>query len=78
MIAHVCNLYVGDLIITLGDAHIYENHIDQVKEQLSRKPLPLAGIILNPEIKNINKFKMTDIELTDYQSHPAIKADMAV
>ena len=78
MIAHVCNLYVGDLIITLGDAHIYENHIDQVKEQLSRKPLPLAGLILNPEIKNINGFKMTDVELTDYQSHSAIKAEMAV
>lgn len=78
MIAHVCNLYVGELIISFGDAHIYDNHIEQVKEQLSREPLPLSGLVLNSEVTNINNFKMTDIELTDYQCHDPIKADMAV
>jgi thymidylate synthase len=78
MIAHVCNLEVGELIIVLGDAHIYSNHIDQVKEQMSRKPLPLANLILNPEIKDITKFTMQDIELADYQSHGPITAPMAV
>jgi len=78
MIAHVCNLYVGELIVSLGDAHIYENHLEQVKEQLSRIPMPLPGLVLNPEIRSINQFTMADIELTDYQSHSTIKADMAV
>ncbi len=78
MIAQVCNLEVGDLIICLGDAHIYENHIDQVKEQLQRKPLPLAELKLNPEIDVITHFEMSDIDLLNYQSHAPIKADMAV
>lgn len=78
MIAQVCNLEVGDLIITIGDAHIYNNHIDQVKEQLSRKPFPLPTLKLNPEISVITDFEMSDIELVNYQSHDAIKAPMAV
>ena len=78
MIAQVCNLEVGELIVTIGDAHIYNNHFDQVKEQLKRKPLPLATLKLNPTIEVITDFKMTDIELTDYESHEAIKAPMAV
>ena len=78
MIAQVCDLGVGDLIITFGDAHIYNNHIDQVREQLSRKPLPLCNLILNPEVKDITKFTMDDFELENYQSYPAIKAPMAV
>lgn len=78
MIAQVCNLEVGELIITLGDAHIYENHIEQVKEQLSRKPLPLPELKLNSEIEVITDFEMSDIELVDYKSHEAIKAPMAV
>lgn len=78
MIAQVCNLEVGDLIITIGDAHIYTNHVDQVKEQLKRKPLPLATLKLNPSIEVITEFEMNDIELVDYQSHEAIKAPMAV
>lgn len=78
MIAQVCNLEVGDLIICIGDAHIYENHIDQVKEQLSRKPLPLPKLKLNSEINVITHFEMEDIELENYQSHEAIKAPMAV
>lgn len=78
MIAQVCNLDVEDLIITVGDAHIYNNHIDQVNEQLKRKPLPLAKLELNPSIDNITNFEMDDIELVDYASHEAIKAEMAV
>lgn len=78
MIAQVCNLEVGELIITLGDAHIYENHVEQVKEQLNRKPLPLPELKLNPEIEVITDFGMEDIELVNYQSHEAIKAPMAV
>jgi thymidylate synthase len=78
MIAQVCNLEVGDLIITIGDAHIYSNHFDQVKEQLTRKPLPLATLKLNPEISVITEFDMVDIELENYTSHEAIKAPMAV
>jgi thymidylate synthase len=78
MIAQVCYLEVGDLIISFGDAHIYNNHIEQVKEQLSRKPLPLPHIVLNSEVTSITEFEMTDVELVDYQSHESIKAPMAV
>jgi thymidylate synthase len=78
MIAQVCNLEAGELIITIGDAHIYSNHIEQVIEQLKRKPLPLPTLKLNPEIEVITDFDMTDIELVDYQSHDAIAAPMAV
>lgn len=78
MIAHVCGLEVGELTIVLGDAHIYENHVDQVKEQLKRKPLPLATLQLNSNIKDITKFEMKDISLDGYESHDPIKAPMAV
>lgn len=78
MIAQVCNLEVGELIITIGDAHIYENHIEQVKEQLARKPIELPKLKLNSEINIITEFEMSDIELVDYVSHDAIKAPMAV
>jgi thymidylate synthase len=78
MLAQVCNLEVGDLIITIGDAHIYNNHFEQVNEQLTRNPLPLARLELNSEISVITDFEMEDIELADYQSHDAIKAPMAV
>jgi len=78
MIAQVCNLEVGELIITLGDAHIYSNHVEQVKEQLTREPLPLPELKLNPGITDINKFSMDDIDLIGYTSHDAIKAPMAV
>ena len=78
MIAQVCGLGVGELVIVLGDAHIYENHVEQVKEQLLRKPLPLPQLQLNPSIDDINKFAMDDIELVGYMSHEAIKAPMAV
>jgi thymidylate synthase len=78
MIAQACNLEVGDLIITIGDAHIYNNHVEQVKEQLKREPLPLPTLKLNPEIGVITDFEMSDIELIGYTSHDAIKAPMAV
>lgn len=78
MIAQVCNLEVGDLIITLGDAHIYKNHIEQVKVQLERTPYPLPTLKLNSEISVITHFEMDDIGLEDYQSHETISAPMAV
>ena len=78
MIAQVCGLEVGDLIITIGDAHIYQNHIDQVREQMSREPLPLPKLQLSPIVKDITKFTMEDVELVGYTSHEAIRAPMAV
>lgn len=78
MIAHVCGLQVGEFVHVLGDAHIYLNHTEQVKEQLEREPLPAPTLWLNPEVKDITKFTMADIRLDNYQSHNAIKADMAV
>jgi len=78
MIAQVCDLEVGEFIHTLGDAHIYLNHIDQVKEQLTREPFTSPTLWLNPNIKDITKFTMNDIKLEGYQSHDAIKAPMAI
>lgn len=78
MIAHVCNLDVGEFVHVLGDAHIYLNHVDQVNEQLTREPMALPQLWLNPEIKDITKFTMSDIALIGYESHSAIKAEMAV
>ena len=78
LIAQVCDLKVGELIISTGDTHIYKNHVEQVKEQLTREPFPLPHLKLNTDIKDINDFKMEDIELENYQSHGPIKATMAV
>ena len=78
MIAQVCDLEPGEFIHTLGDAHIYNNHIEQVNLQLSRKPLPLPAMKLNPLVKNIFDFTFEDFTLENYQSHPAIKAPVAV
>jgi thymidylate synthase len=78
MIAQVCDLQVGEFVHVLGDAHIYLNHVEQVKEQLQREPLPAPQLWLNPEIKDIDKFTMADIRLDNYQSHSSISADMAV
>jgi thymidylate synthase len=78
LIAQVCNLDVGELVHVLGDAHIYLNHVEQVKEQLDREPLPAPQLLLNPDVKNIFDFTMSDIQLINYTSHNAIKADMAV
>jgi len=78
MIAQVCELEVGELIVSTGDTHIYLDHIEQVKEQLTRESLPSPKLWLNPEIKDIDKFTMDDIKLIGYESHPPIKAKMAV
>lgn len=78
MIAQVCGLEVGEFIHVMGDAHIYINQIDGVKEQLTRDPLPLPKLWLNPEVKDITKFTMDDIKLIDYVSHPTINFPFAV
>jgi thymidylate synthase len=78
MVAQVCSLGVGEFIHTLGDAHIYSNHMEQVKLQLSREHKPLPKLILNPEVKSIFDFTFEDIKILDYTSHPAIKAEVAI
>ncbi len=78
MIAQVCDLEVGDFIHTFGDAHIYNNHFEQLELQLSREPRPLPKMILNPEIKNIFDFTYTDFTLQDYNPHDHIKGSVAV
>lgn len=78
MVAQVCGLGLGDFVHTLGDAHLYENHLDQVKEQLSRELRPLPQLKVNPDIKDIFSFKYEDFELTNYDPHPAIRAQVAV
>ncbi len=78
MIAQVCDLEVGDFVHTFGDAHIYSNHLTQVNLQLSREPFAKPTMKINPDIKNIEDFKMEDFELVGYESHESIKAKMAV
>jgi len=78
MVAQVCDLEPGDFIHTLGDAHLYSNHLDQANLQLSREAYPLPKMKINPEVKNIFDFKFEDFELVDYQYHPHIKAAVAV
>lgn len=78
MVAQVCDLEVGDFVHTLGDAHIYSNHMDQVHLLLSREPRPLPKLTLNKEIKNIFDFKYEDIKIEGYDPHPVIKAEVAV
>lgn len=78
MIAQVCDLEVGEFVHTLGDAHIYLNHVDQVNEQLSRNPFPAPKLWINPDIRDIEQFTMLDVKLMDYQCHPPIKAVMAI
>lgn len=78
MIAQVCDLEPGEFIHTFGDVHIYSNHMEQVNLQLTRKPFPLPTMKLNPAVKNIFDFKFEDFTLENYQSHPAIKAPVAV
>lgn len=78
MIAQVCDLKVGEFIHTLGDAHIYSNHLEQVRLQLTRDHRPLPKLILNPDIKNLFDFKFQDISIEGYDPHPAIKGEVAV
>ncbi len=78
MVAQVCELQPGEFIHTLGDAHLYTNHLDQAREQLSREPRPLPTMRLNPEIRSIFDFKFSDFTLENYDPHPSIKAPIAV
>ncbi|MCX6966220.1 MAG: thymidylate synthase [Verrucomicrobia bacterium] len=78
MVAQVCGLEPGDFVHTFGDLHLYSNHMEQVKEQLSREPRPLPTMTLNPAVKNIHDFKFEDFTLSNYDPHPAIKAPVAV
>lgn len=78
MMAQVCGYEVGDFIHTFGDVHIYSNHMEQVKLQLSREPRALPKMTINPEIKNIFDFDYKDFKLEDYNPHPGIKAKVAV
>lgn len=78
MLAQVCDLEPGDFVHSFGDVHIYNNHLEQVKLQLSRTPYPLPQLKLNPEVRDIFGFRYEDFELVGYQSHPGIKAPVAV
>ena len=78
MVAHVCGLKVGEFIHTLGDAHLYLNHLEQADEQLQRKPYPLPKLVLHPEVKDIFDFTIDDIVFLDYKHHPKISAPVAI
>lgn len=78
MVAQVTGLELGDFVHSFGDAHLYTNHMDQIKEQLSREPLPLPTLKINPQVNNLFDFVYDDFELVDYQSHSAISAPVAV
>ncbi len=78
MIAQVCDLEVGEFVHTLGDAHLYTNHLEQADEQLTRSPFDLPRMVLNPQVKDLFAFRFEDFTLQDYQHHPHIKAPIAV
>ncbi len=78
MLAQVCDLEVGDFVHTFGDAHLYHNHFEQAKEQLSRTPLSLPVMAMNPDVKDLFKFTYEDFTLEGYEAHPNIKAPIAV
>ena len=78
MVAQVCNLTPGEFIHTLGDAHLYTNHLEQARLQLSRKPYPLPRMSINPAVKDIFAFQFEDFQLLNYECHPHIKAEVAI
>ena len=78
MLAQVCGLQTGEFIHTLGDAHLYNNHLEQARLQLTREPRPLPKMHINPDVRDIFSFRFNDFELTDYDPHPHIKAQVSV
>ena len=78
MVAQVTGLKPGEFVHTLGDAHLYSNHLEQARLQTTRQPYPLPQMKLNPEVTSIFDFRYEDFELTDYQAHPHIKAEISV
>ena len=78
MVAQVCDLAPGEFVHTFGDAHVYSNHFEQAREQLSRTPLPLPRLELDASVRDLFAFRAEHIHVRDYQSHPAIKAPVAV
>jgi thymidylate synthase len=78
MVAQVCGLAPGDFVHTLGDAHLYTNHLEQARTQLARTPHPLPCLVLNPDVKSIFDFRFDDIAIEGYKAHPSIKAPIAV
>jgi thymidylate synthase len=78
MIAQVCGLQPGDFVYTLGDAHLYNNHVEQARQQLAREPRALPRLVLNPDVHSVFDFRFEDIAVQDYAPHPAIKASVAV
>ena len=78
MVAQVTRLELGDVVHTLGDAHLYDNHVDQAKEQLSRKPRSLPTVQLNPAVTSVFDFTYDDFEVVEYNPHPHISAPIAV
>lgn len=78
MVAQVCDYGVGDFVHTLGDAHLYSNHLEQARLQLSREPRPLPTLHLNPEVRDLFAFRFEDIRLDGYDPHPHIPAPVAV
>jgi len=78
MVAQVCGLGVGEFVHTMGDAHLYSNHLEQAKLQLSREPRPLPRLVLDPAVKNLDDFEYEHIQLVGYDPHPGIKAPVAV
>jgi thymidylate synthase len=78
MVAQVCDLQPGDFVWTGGDCHLYTNHLEQAREQLSREPRKLPKLAINPDVKDLFGFKFEDFKLVDYDPHPHIKAPVAV
>jgi thymidylate synthase len=78
MIAQVCDLDPGDFVHTLGDTHLYQNHLDKARIQLEREPFPLPTMRINPDVKSIFGFHYEDFQLENYQAHPHIKAEVSV